>query len=356
MNYKLLDFSNKSDWINLINKLPVSQQDIYFTPEYYQLYEKLNDGKACCFVFEDDDKIVLYPFLINSVNKLGYDLNDEYFDIQGAYGYNGILINTNDKNFVSQFYSTFSKFCKEHKVIAEFSRFHPLLNNQKYADDYMDVFKDRNTVFLNLDQSHEDIWTNQYSSNNRNMIRKAIKKGFQVEIYENPTDQKIKSFIEIYQNTMKAIDAETYYFFNENYFINTFKNFKSNAALIEVINKEGQVECAAIVLVYGIYSHYHLSGRISNSDNSVNNLILDEAIKYSIQKGAKYFHLGGGISSNTDDPLLKFKSNFSKEKGDFYIGKKIHNKEIYDQVITQWSTKYPDKTDKYSKVLLKYRY
>lgn len=67
----------------------------------------------------------------------------------------------------------------------------------------------------------------------------------------------------------------------------------------------------------------------------------------------KYFHFGGGVSSDMKDPLFKFKSGFSKENRKFYIGKKIHNQEIYDQIISIWEKNNPNKIDKR---LLKYRY
>jgi len=40
----------------------------------------------------------------------------------------------------------------------------------------------------------------------------------------------------------------------------------------------------------------------------------------------------------------------------FYIGKKIHNKIIYDEVVRQWEEKYPGKILKYKNHLLKYRF
>ena len=86
MSYKILTLGEKEEWAKSLEKLPIDQQDIYYTPEYYALYEKNGDGQAICFVFEKDKDIALYPFLINSVNDLGYELDDEYFDIQGAYG------------------------------------------------------------------------------------------------------------------------------------------------------------------------------------------------------------------------------------------------------------------------------
>jgi hypothetical protein len=107
------------------------------------------------------------------------------------------------------------------------------------------------------------------------------------------------------------------YLFNERYFINTFESLGPSAILFEVLNSQIKVECVAIIFIYGIYVQYHLSGQIQGSDNSVNNFILDEAVKNAFKNGAKYFHFGIGTTSHFDDPLLKFKTSFSKDKGGF---------------------------------------
>jgi hypothetical protein len=100
---KILDLSQKKEWKKYLELLPISQQDIYFTPEYYELYEKNGDGKAQCFIFEDNGNIALYLFFINSVNELGYKLNNEYYDIQGAYGYNGVISSSYNIEFRRKF-------------------------------------------------------------------------------------------------------------------------------------------------------------------------------------------------------------------------------------------------------------
>ena len=66
-------------------------------------------------------------------------------------------------------------------------------------------------------------------------------------------------------------------------------------------------------------------------------------------------HFGGGRSNAIDDSLLKFKRNFSKQKGDFYIGKKIHNSEIYDIVLKQWQERHSKAASTYKRLLQGYR-
>ena len=100
MNYRILTVKDEVDWDLALKRLPIDQQDIYFTPQYYKLYQQKGDGEARCFIYENDGQILLYPFLINSVNSLGYELDKEYYDIQGAYGYNGIVTSSNSENHI----------------------------------------------------------------------------------------------------------------------------------------------------------------------------------------------------------------------------------------------------------------
>jgi len=355
-NYKLLNLSYKNQWNDYLKLLPKNQQDVYFTPEYYSLYEQNGDGEANCFVFEKEGNIVLYPFLKNSINELGYSLDKEYYDIQGAYGYNGILTNSADSDFIDLFHQYFNDYCLQNNIIAEFSRFHPLLGNQDLSVDHFQIIFDRETVALDLTQDYESIWKNEYSSKNRNMIRKAQKDGSRIEIISNPDSSQIDTFIEIYNHSMKMVKADEYYYFKRDFFFNTFSLLKKNVFLFNVFNSNDDVVCSSIFFHYGKFFHYHLSGRSELANNTVNNFLLDEAVKYAKEIGAEIFHFGGGISSDADDRLLKFKTNFSKTRLPFYIGKKIHNKIIYDEVVRQWEEDNPEMRFKYKSYLLKYRY
>ena len=335
----------------MLSKLPLDQQDIYFTPEYYSTYENTGYGKAKCFVFYLDDKIALYPFLINSVNSKGFSLDEEYFDIQGAYGYNGIITNCNDNLFISEFYKNFDQFCLKNNVIAEFLRFHPLLENYKFASNSMGIIKNRETISLDITKDINTIWIEQYNPKNRNKIRKAHKNNFKVKI-----DSDINLFYNIYKSTMKRIDADSFYFLSFEYFKLIEKELKNNSRFLFVYDEEKNCYCAMILFIYKNYSHYHLSGRNPDfNNNCVNNFILDEAVKISQIANAKTFHLGGGMSNHQNDTLFKFKSNFSKDKNDFYIGKRIHNKDIYEKVIDQWRNKFKSH-ENYDHLLLKYYY
>lgn len=347
-----------ADSISWNEKMSFCQpSDIYSTAEYYSLFENNGDGKAFCFCYEENKSMALYPFLKNSVNQNNLCQEEKnIFDIQGAYGYNGVICNSYHTEFINYFYKAFDNYCKENNIISEFTRFHPLLENQKFSLNHMQIVFDRDTVVLDLSKSYEYIWNNEYTSKNRNMIRKAEKLGYICEILFNPSKTDIDNFIEIYIANMRAVGAESFYFFNESFFNDTFEVLKEQVYLFNIRNKTGKLLCSAIVFKYNDFTHYHLSGRSKDADNSVNNYLLDQVIRFSIKSGAKQFHLGGGRSTCAEDSLLKFKMSFSKTTKPFFIGKRVHDQEVYDKLVNQWEAKFPEKKEKFRNHLLKYRY
>ena len=338
------------EWNHLLSHLPCDQQDVYFTPEYYALYEQNGDGKACCFVYEEDEGIVLYPFLLNSINQLGYKLDDEYYDIQGAYGYNGIVTSSKDEGFIARFHECYDQFCQEHHIAAEFSRFHPLLNNQYLASPKMQMFYSRKTVKLDMSFSVDDIWKNQFSSKNRNVIRKAEKDG--VTIVES---QDYEFFRQMYDQTMRNVNAEEFYFFPAEYYEKFKETFGDNLILCFAMY-DGKPISGSMFMFSKDYAHYHLSGRDKNYYKiAANNAVLWYGIQKAKERGCKWFHFGGGTTGADDDLLLHFKQNFSKENGEFWIGKRVHNQDVYDQIVEQWKSKYPESYERNRVKLLGYR-
>lgn len=344
----LLTLHDKEEWNTYIERIPSDKRDIYFTPEYYSLYQNYGDGEACCFVFEKDGDIVLYPFLRNPIATLGYQLDKEYFDIQGAYGYNGIVASSYENNFISSFWESFDVWCQKNSIVAEFSRFHPLLNNQNLASPKMKTFYSRHTVALDL--TDDDIWMNQISSKNRNMIRKAEKEG--VAIIES---DDYETFRKLYNGTMTDLHAEGFYFFPPEYY-NEYKQTFKNKSLLCLALYEGKVIAGSMFMYSNDYAHYHLSARNREySRLAANNLILWYGIQKAKERGCKWLHFGGGTTGNDDDSLLKFKRDFSKTLGEFWIGKRVHNEIVYNEIIQQWQANYPESYSANKIKLLGYR-
>ena len=343
-----INLADSVNWKEYIDKISANKRDVYFWPEYYSLYQNYGDGEALCFVFEKNGNIVLYPFLKNSITTIGYQLDKEYYDIQGAYGYNGLIASTVDAGFIADFWKEFDAYCQENDIIAEFMRFHPLLNNQLLASPQMKTFYSRHTVALDL--TDDDIWMHQISSKNRNMIRKAEKEG--VTIVES---DDYETFRKLYDGTMADLHAEDFYFFPPSYYEEYKQTFKDNSLLCLAM-LDGKVIAGSMFMFSDDYAHYHLSARDREySRYAANNLILWYGIQKAKERGCKWFHFGGGTTGEDDDSLLKFKKEFSKTLCEFWIGNRVHNQKVYDQIVEQWKTKYPENYEHNRVKLLGYR-
>ena len=348
MTYRILNLAEKNEWISSLEKLPSDRRDVYFTPEYNSLYQNYGDGEALCFVYEKDGKVLLYPFLKNSITPLGYELDKEYYDIQGAYGYNGFITSSDDPAFIAAFWEVFDEYCQKNDIVAEFTRFHPLLNNQRLASPKMKTFFSRHTVFLDL--KDDDIWMNQISSKNRNMIRKAEKEG--VTIVES---EDYETFRRLYDGTMTDLHAEDFYFFPKDYYDEYKQTFKGESMLCLAM-LDGKAIAGSMFMFSDDYAHYHLSARDRGySRFAANNLILWYAIQMAKERGCMWFHFGGGTTGEEGDSLLKFKKEFSKTEADFWIGKRVHNQAVYDEIVRQWKSNYPKHYEETKVKLLGYR-
>ena len=58
-------------WEDLSQNIP--HADVYFLPQYAQIYERKGDGSAHCFVYCSVNGLVLYPFLLPRILTIPID-------------------------------------------------------------------------------------------------------------------------------------------------------------------------------------------------------------------------------------------------------------------------------------------
>lgn len=333
------------EWNEYLGYYYDSQKDIYYFEEYVKLYET-ESAKALCAVCQDGSKILLMPFLRKEI--------DGYYDFETAYGYGGPKANTDDQIWIDLALEEMRVLFVSEKYVCGFVRFHSLLNNAVKCREHIQIYFDRNTVAINTEESEGDIWSNQIISKNRNMIRKAENNGL---VYAAEYGfESLPEFVTLYNSTMQRLDAEEFYFFDEEYYRLFAKEFR-NKAFLGTVKKEGELICAALFMYSKDYGHYHLEG--SNHEYSklaANNLLLWKTALEFHRLGIKEFHLGGGYNGEPDNSLLKFKKSFSNNMKDFYIGKWIFNESKYKELKDEWAINNPNKVDKFGKLLLCYRY
>ena len=159
----------------------------------------------------------------------------------------------------------------------------------------------------------------------------------------------------MYDQTMLNVNAEDFYFFPQTYY-DGFQQTMGESLVLCFAMVEGKPISGSMFMFSKDYAHYHLSGRDKSYHKiAASNAVLWYGIKKAKERGCKWFHFGGGTTGDEDDRLLHFKHNFSKDHGDFWIGKRVHYQKVYDDVVNQWKTKYPESYAAHRMMLLGYR-
>lgn len=356
MDFKILNCSDRTEWNSYLEKIPDNKKSPHFSPEYYKLFEERNEGKGICLIGAEDEKVILYPTLINSINELGYDLDGEYYDIQGAYGYNGPVTNCNDPVFLDKYSKLLLEYQEQSGIVAEFIRFCPVIQNHEYLS-YVKPIYALDNVILDLTQGMEHIWKYSFDNGVRKAIRRSAnaKLNFLIVQGSDVSEDNVDGFLAIYNKTMSRNKVGEYYLFSKPFIRELFARMPQQTLLAFVL-VDGKAISTELVLCNSWNAYGFLGGTLSEYYRlNPNSYLRHELLKYLINSGVKKYSIGGGKSKK--DSVYLFKKSFSKNiDSKFYIGKYTHNKKIYNAIVEKWSQKYPEKVSAFGNLLLKYRY
>ena len=335
-------------WNQYLDLIPAEHQDLYFREEYVRLYETGKE-KACCFVYQDGDSIMLFPFLRREFQFKG----NTYYDFETAYGYGGPISNDHSDTFMTAALEAMSEKASSENFVCGFVRFHPLLENWDYFDKVGRLIMDRKTIAIDLSDGIEATWMNEIHTKNRNVIKKGEKNGLEFIVDED--FYYLTEFEDLYNSTMDKLEADGFYYFDPSYY-DQLKNTIQNRFL-GIVKHEGKVVAGAIFFYQLPYGHYHLAGSDKSALKlSPNNYLLWAAAKELTRRGVKHFHLGGGTDGSEENSLYQYKRKFSKHEYQFALGKMIFNPSLYEDICAEWAAANPEKADKMKNILLKYKY
>jgi hypothetical protein len=263
-----------------------------------------------------DDCVLLYSVHESRVPGGGADW-------QSPYGYGGPIGFGMTESTLREAWSAFDGIARERGVIAEFVRFHPLVDNHRLYPGT--VTEDRRIVRINLRQP--DLAAS-YSVRGRNTLRKAQRAGL-VASWEDP-GRSGEQFAALYTDAMRRIGASDFYHFGPEYF---GALFALPYARVLAVRQAGMLVAAAVVLCGPQVMEYHLSGTTPEGRAlGATNLLIHEAALCGKMEGCSWFYLGGGTDSSADNPLLRFKESFAPASGAFRIGSRVLDAERYEQL------------------------
>ncbi len=353
-NYNIISCKDKLLWDKTLDAFSPQLRDLYNTSDYYAVCQNQSNSNVKCFIYKDNGDTFFYPFLLTDIPNAYTKSEIKYFDIEGTYGYNGALTTGSTGQFLERVKNTFLSYCSENNIIAEFTRFNPVIKNHLWQQ-YLNPVKVNENVILEL--TMENIWMNAYEQSARKNIKKAERSELQTfHVFgENISVTDMSIFLDIYYSTMKRNNAKESYYFSESFF-SDISRLPQQSAIFFFTRKDDKILSCELVLVGREIGYSFLGGTLPEYFSLRANDILKHYIINTLKiLGYKYFCLGGGTSLN--DGIFNYKKCFAKNGiQDFYIGKKIHNQKMYDTVIKNWTEMYPEKDVIYKNHLLKYKY
>ncbi|MDD5249247.1 MAG: GNAT family N-acetyltransferase [Rhodocyclaceae bacterium] len=306
-------------------RLDISQRAPSLHPEYLLADAQRSATLIPRFlVYQAGDHFHYHAFQMEAVPEVGL------FDIQSPYGYGGPVATTTAPAFLNKAWNAHCRWCQENNILAEFIRFHPLLENWRYFCG--EALDDRQTVWIDL--AVPDLMTT-YTPRVRTSIRKAMKNGLRVEWCDRHSF--LTSFPRLYEETMHKLAADQFYFFSPAYFE---RITNPELARLAICRDDNSIYAAAIFLHGSEMVEYHLSAsNEAGKTLGATNLLLHEAANWAQQSGKKKLHLGGGTSAAPENPLFFYKAGFSTHRSLFRIGKKIHRPGAYAALKADWANR-----------------
>lgn len=306
----------------------------YHSPKYLDVIAgnlEYESERPELFIYGSRDEFVYYPYIRRDLDELPFAsaaLADPatYSDLVSSWYYGGPILSPNaSESLATDFTEAFRQYCADANIVSEFVRFDPNRRNHETFEELGPEFN-RKTVYVNLTKPKETIW-DEFEKRNRNAIRQAQESDLVVEPTTDPDDYE--AFYEIYSNAMEAKDATTHYRFEFSFFEEVFET--GDLSTLVVARYDGDVVGGTAVVQNGRIAHDYL--RASNPDYwdlRVNNLLCYEILMEMRRQGLERFDFQGGRPG-----VFKFKKGFSTEgRGEFYIAKRTHLPEVYEQLVT----------------------
>ncbi len=240
----------------------------------------------------------------------------------------------------AQAWETFVETWRTQSVVSVFTRFHPILSNQAWLQPDWTIpgvlgrhYREGKTVVIDLSKSPEEIWAG-YQRKLRQHLRR-VEREQQFTTSHDLDWEQLDDFISMYYETLERNNATPFYFFSKDYFTALKQILGPHGSLF--LCRYGEAPVAAFLLIeYGGIVSVHLAASHERfSALSPNKWLFHAAQILARSRGNRYLHIGGGRGSRDDDPLFRFKAQFSSTYLPFYTGRWILDQQAYELLAEQ---------------------
>jgi hypothetical protein len=318
-----------AEWDRLVGR---TQHDVYHLASYHRLAEERGEGDARLVALENDACSFVLPILLRRVAEVPGLEDSPLTDVTSTYGYVGPLVDPESPNPESRarLAQALQRYFDEINACCIFARLHPLLEQAEVLNGLGAITDVGPTVAIDLTAAEDEQWAN-IRHDHKNGINRLRRAGFQC-LWDVDL-RHLDEFMKLYGQTMRRVGAGDYYLFSPEYFKRLFA-LESVAVSLFVCLRDGVVACGGVFTLCDGIVQYHLSGtRQEYLRLAPTKLMLDEVRKWAVARGARVFHLGGGVGSRSDS-LFQFKAGFSRRYEAFRVWTWIREETEYFKLVS----------------------
>lgn len=323
---KEISIENEQEWDRVVRSF--SNYDVFYLSGYSKAFmkEAPKNGQPILLLYENGlDKainVVLRRDVALDEKFVGKIDQGQFFDLITPYGYGGFWGEISDWDKLNHEYT---EYCMEKHYICEFVRFELFTDYHCHYDGEIETRT--HNVVRSLEMPLDEMWMDF-----KQKVRKNVKKAnsFNLNCIIENTNDHLDDFLRIYYSTMDRTAAEGEYYFSKQFYEDMSK-MSDNVMFFYVVH-EGKIISTELV-IYGTENAYSYLGGTDRDyfDVRPNDYLKYEIIKWAKAKGLKNFVLGGGYGA--DDGIFQYKLCLAPHgEYDFYIGRKIFDKEKYDRL------------------------
>lgn len=321
----IITTSDPGKWDNIVRSF--QNYDVNYLCDYAKAFQMNGDGEPILFYYEDNNTRAMNVIMKRDIALSGLYQDrlteNTRYDLSTPYGYGGFWVEGEDYEAVNNAYNS---YCMEQGYVSEFVRFHLFSGYHQYYDSFTETIT--HNIVRNLELPLDDIFMD-FEHKVRKNIKRANSYGLDVEI--DYSGKRLDDFLEIYYGTMNRSEAKDNFYFTKGFF-EQLGRMKDNLVYIHILY-EGKVISTELVL-YGTENCYSFLGGTNQDYFNMrpNDLLKYEIIKWAKEKGLKRFILGGGYGD--DDGIYRYKKSLAPNGiCDFYIGKKIFDRNKYNELL-----------------------
>ena len=320
---------DRPEWDEWLGRAP---HDFYHLAAYHAFAESVGEGRAHLLVHGDPDRFLAWPYLVRPLDGDG-----GHADATSVYGYSGpVGRGLESEAFRASAWSAFRAAWADQRLVTMFTRFHPLLGNERFCRGFHgaeaptggEVLQFGRSVSIDLSLGVEERRAG-YPQPLRQEIKRAERSGLSVDL--DPEWRHFPSFVEFYRATMERNDAAERYLFSDRY-LDGLREVLRGVAHLAVAHVEGEPAAALLFTVYRGMAAAHLTG-VGGAFTQLSPLkcLIDRSCDLARDLGAERLHLGAG-RGGAEDSLFDFKSRFSPVRHGFAVGRWILDREANDRL------------------------